>query len=84
MSRVIPRFDVLAAARFSPATDINGKHKRIDLAEVFGENVFGLHQMKARLPKPQYRALLSTIQNGTELDSTVADSVAIAMKEWAL
>ncbi len=84
MSRVAPRFDVLAAARFAPATNVIGKHKRIDLAEVFGENVFGLHQMKSRLPKAQYKALQSTIQSGTELDPTVADSVAIAMKEWAL
>ena len=84
MPRVIPRFDVLAAARFSPPSDANGKHKRIDLEKIFGENVFGLYEMKSRLPKPQYKALLSTIQNGTDLDPNVADAVAAGMKEWAL
>jgi len=80
MSRVVPRFDTLAAAKYVSGPD----EKRIDLEEVFGENLFGLHQMASRLPKAQYEALLSTIQNGTELDASVADSVAKAMKEWAL
>jgi glutamine synthetase len=58
--------------------------KRTNLAEVFGENVFSLHQMKSRLPKPQYEALLSTIRRSAELDPSVADAVAVAMKDWAL
>lgn len=85
MTRVAPRFDTLAAAKYaSPTADGAEEKKRIDLEEVFGENVFGLHQMKSRLPKPAYEALLSTIRNGTELDPTVADAVAVAMKDWAL
>ena len=36
---------------------------RADLEEVFGENLFGLHEMKSRMPSAQYEALLSTIQN---------------------
>jgi glutamine synthetase len=82
---VIHRFDTLAAARYSsPATDGSDDRKRTNLEEVFGENVFGLHQMKSRLPKPQFEALLSTMRNGTELDASVADAVAVAMKDWAL
>jgi glutamine synthetase len=82
---VIHRFDTLAAARYSsPATNGGDDRKRTNLEEVFGENVFGLHQMKSRLPKPQFEALLSTMRNGTELDSSVADAVAVAMKDWAL
>src|SRR5690606_11348075 len=42
-----------------------------------------LQEMKARLPKQVYKALIATIQEGTELDATVADAVALAMKEWA-
>jgi glutamine synthetase len=84
MTRVTPRFDTLAAARYSsPATDGDRKD-RVDLESVFGENLFGLNQMKSRLPKPQYEALLETIQQGSELDSSVADAVAMAMKEWAM
>jgi glutamine synthetase len=83
MSRVIARFDTLAAAKYD-STPAGEKRSRIDLQEVFGENLFGLHQMKSRMPNAQYEALLSTIQNGTELDPSVADAVAAAMKEWAL
>jgi glutamine synthetase len=83
MSRVIPRFDTLAAAKYD-STPNDEKRHRTDLEEVFGENVFSLHQMKARMQSAQYEALLSTIQNGTELDASVADGVASAMKEWAL
>ena len=47
MTRVIPRFDTLAAAKYTPALGADGgeEKKRIDLEEVFGENLFGLHQM---------------------------------------
>lgn len=83
MSRVIPRFDTLAAAKYD-STPSSQKRHRTNLEEVYGENLFGLHEMKSRLPTAQYEALLSTIENGTELDGSVADSVASAMKEWAL
>lgn len=86
MTRVVPRFDILAAAKYEAPTSSGPteKKKRVDLEAVFGDNVFGLHQMKSRLPKPQYDALLSTIRSGAELDPSVADAVAVAMKEWAL
>lgn len=83
MSRVIPRFDTLAAAKYDSAPTPD-KHHRTDLKEVYGENVFSLHEMESRLPKPEYEALLSTMQNRTALDPSVADAVANAMKEWAL
>jgi len=78
-----PRFDTLAAARHRTYTK-NGARQSVNLEEVFGRNVFGLHEMKTRLPKPQFKILLSTIRSGTTLDPTVADAVAVAMKEWAL
>ncbi len=86
MTRVIPRFDILAAATYTspPVVTNGGDEKRPGLEEVFGDHLFGLHQMKSRLPKPQYEALLSTVRNGTELDPSVADAVAVAMKEWAM
>jgi glutamine synthetase len=83
MSKVIARFDTLAAAKYE-STPSAEKHHRTNLEEVFGENVFGLHQMKSRMPSAKYEALLSTIENGTELDASVAEAVASAMKEWAL
>src|SRR3954470_8997172 len=51
---------------------------------IFGENVFGLANMKARLPKEVFKSLKKTIETGALLDSSTADSVATAMKEWAI
>jgi glutamine synthetase len=82
------RFDTLAAGKnWTPSTKPNGnshKQKPMNIEEIFGENTFGLAEMKARLPKPTYKALMSTVESGTELDPSLADAVAIAMKEWAL
>ncbi len=86
MTRVMPRFDTLAAARYTSAAagNGNGKSTRTDIEAVFGQNLFGLNQLKTRLPKPQYKALIATIQDGTRLDQSLADSVALAMREWAM
>ncbi|MGH7483222.1 MAG: glutamine synthetase III [Longimicrobiales bacterium] len=83
------RFDALAAAKgWSPVVNGEGRVAprlpSFDIEKIFGENTFGLAEMQARLPKSAYRALLDTIRNGTELDPSVADAVAIAMKEWAV
>lgn len=40
--------------------------------------------MREKLPKDMYKALKKTIENGTHLELDVANSVAVAMKEWAL
>jgi len=85
MIRTSSRFDNLAAAKTWIAVDRNGSDVRsVDPQQIFGENTFGLEQMKARLPKPVFQALLATIDEGRELDLSVADAVAVAMKEWAL
>ncbi|MGB3543339.1 glutamine synthetase III, partial [Rubrivirga sp.] len=55
-----------------------------DVEEIFGQNTFGLAQMKSRLPKSVYKKLTATISNGDPFDETVADAVALAMKEWAV
>jgi len=78
------RFDTLAAARHRSPNNNSVARKQVDLEEIYGENVFGLREMMSGLPKPQFKALLSTLRDGTPLDPTVADAVAVAMKEWAL
>jgi glutamine synthetase len=82
------RFDTLAAARgWTPAGRpelANGVAARgMDIERIFGENTFGLNEMRARLPKPTFQGILSTIERGAELDPKVADAIALAMKEWA-
>jgi glutamine synthetase len=57
--------------------------KPMNIEEIFGENTFGPKEMRARLPRPVYRAIQATIESGTTLDPSLADAVAIAMKEWA-
>ncbi len=61
---------------------------RIDLEEpvesIYGQNVFSMDLMEARLPKAVFKSLKKTIESGEPLDPTVADVVASAMKEWAL
>ncbi len=52
--------------------------------ELFCANVFCKKVMKARLPKPIFKSLISTIEAGKKLDPTVADIVAAAMKDWAI
>lgn len=52
--------------------------------ELFGSNVFSLKVMQDRLPKGIFRSLKRTIDRGEKLDASVADSVASAMKAWAL
>lgn len=52
--------------------------------ENFGKLVFDDREMKARLSGKVYNSLKKTISEGAKLDSTVADAVAIAMKDWAV
>ncbi len=54
------------------------------LHEIFGTNVFSDAIMKEHLPKPTYKALRKTIDEGLDLDPAVADVVAIAMMDWAI
>ncbi|HLQ37483.1 MAG TPA: glutamine synthetase III, partial [Planctomycetota bacterium] len=58
--------------------------QRRPLPELFSANVFGLQQMRARLPENAFRALQSCMEHGSELDPLLADQVANAMKEWAV
>lgn len=52
--------------------------------ELFGANVFSKSVMKDRLPKPVFKSLVKTIEEGQKLDPAVADVVAAAMKDWAI
>src|SRR4051795_3841858 len=53
-------------------------------ADIFGENVFSLDEQRQRLPKHVFKQLTKTLATGGALDPALADSVAQAMKEWAL
>ena len=55
-----------------------------NIPEIYGSLVFNDRIMRSKLPKDMYKALKKTIENGTHLELDVANSVAVAMKEWAI
>ncbi len=55
-----------------------------EIPELYGSMIFSDKVMRKKLPKDMYKALRKTIENGTHLELDVANSVAVAMKEWAV
>ena len=55
-----------------------------DIPTLYGSLVFSDKVLRNKLPKDVYKALRKTIENGTHLELDVANSVAVAMKEWAV
>ncbi len=52
--------------------------------QLYGTNVFTLEEQRQRLPKDVYKQLKATLAAGQPLDSSLADAVAQAMREWAM
>ncbi|BBD07736.1 glutamine synthetase III [Desulfovibrio ferrophilus] len=53
-------------------------------SEIFGCNVFSMKVMEERLPKSIFKSLKKTVDNGQQLDPSIADTVAAAMRDWAV
>jgi len=68
--------------KFDPPRDEHGK--RLKVSEFYGVNTFDIHKMKEKLPKETYTKLVATINAGKKLDQDIANTVAHAIKEWAL
>jgi glutamine synthetase len=68
--------------KFDPPRDEHGK--RLKVSEFYGVNTFDIHKMKEKLPKEVYTKLVATINAGKKLDQDIANTVAHAIKEWAL
>ena len=54
------------------------------VSEYFGSLVFDDRVMKASLPAKVYQSLRKTIDEGAQLDISVSNAVATAMKDWAV
>ena len=54
------------------------------LEDIWAVDVFSLNKMKQCLPKAVFKSLKKTIETGEELDVSIADTVASAMKDWAI
>jgi glutamine synthetase len=55
-----------------------------NIPELYGSMVFNDSVMRAKLPKEVYKSLKKTIFTGKQIDISIADTVANAMKEWAI
>lgn len=78
------RQNTVAAVLANAATASTFDYKLEPTSEVWGNNVFSLDKMAERLPKAVFKSLMRTIATGDELDLSVADAVAEAMKTWAI
>ncbi|MEJ7817646.1 MAG: glutamine synthetase III [Thermoleophilaceae bacterium] len=75
----------VTAAQWTPN---GGSMGSVDLTQAennpFGSNVFSLAVQRQRLPKEVFQRLHKSLENGEALDTSLADAVALGMKEWAL
>ena len=81
----------MTAARLNTNINIASRGDAADYApqsaqitDIFGAQVFNDNVMRQRLPKQVYKTLKKTIQNREPLDAIIADTVAAAMKDWAV
>ncbi|MBC8124807.1 MAG: glutamine synthetase III, partial [Candidatus Kapabacteria bacterium] len=54
------------------------------VTEVFASDVLTMEELRQRLSKPVWRSLLATTERGDTLDPAISDTVALAMKTWAM
>jgi glutamine synthetase len=79
------RQENVTAAQWSPnGATLGAPDLTLPDNQIFGDNVFSPAEQRTRLPKAVYKQLQSTLERGEALDSSLADAVALAMKEWAL
>ncbi len=76
--------NVTAAQWSANGTALGSPDLTIADNQIFGANVFSPAVQRRRLPKHVYKALQRTLARGEALDTSLADAVAQAMKEWAM
>ena len=77
------RIHNVSAAQWSANGEgLGGRDLTQSANQVFGANVFSLAEQRKRLPRHIYSQLRATIARGAELDTSLADAVAQAMKDW--
>ena len=84
MSGSTARLQAISAVTNYKNTAPPVNYQQLSSKDCFGANVFTLKEMQSRLPKPIYKSLKKTIETGSQLDNSVADVVASAMRDWAI
>jgi glutamine synthetase len=81
----MPRTQNVLAAQWSPNGEALGSTDLTVAAnQVFGNNVFSPAVQRQRLPKAVYQRLQATLSRGEAIDTSLADQIATAMKDWAM
>jgi glutamine synthetase len=78
------RTNAISAINTYASTGPAWNFRETPTSQIFGANVFSAAVMKERLPKSVYKTLQATIKLGKPLDPSIADAVALAMKDWAI
>ena len=60
------------------------KEKEIQISKYYGEDIFSMKTMQQKLPKDVYLRVVEIINEGRKMDAETANSVAHAIKEWAI
>ncbi|SIN90661.1 glutamine synthetase III family protein [Halodesulfovibrio marinisediminis] len=84
MSGSLARLNAISAVNKTTSTSKPLNFLEEKPTDLFGCNVFNDKVMQEHLPKPVYKSLKRTMENGEQMDPSIADAVASAMKEWAL
>lgn len=84
MSGNISRRDAVKAVTTYKPSSAPLNFAETSASEIFGSNVFSMKVMAERLPRAMFKSLKKTIENGESLDPSIADTVAAAMKDWAV
>ena len=78
------QFDVLSAARNWKFDGATGPSPSDVVGEVFASDVLTMEELRQQLSKPAWKALQATMERGALIDPAIADTVALAMKTWAM
>ncbi len=60
------------------------KEKDVQISKYYGEDTFSTKVMMEKLPKDVYKRVTEIIHEGRKLDQDIANSIAHAIKEWAI
>lgn len=76
------RFEALKKLNERPKVHVEPTTPNI--SQIFGENVFGMEQMRATLAPAVFKKVSNAIKNHEKIDESTADAVASAAKSWAI
>ncbi|MBX9942261.1 MAG: glutamine synthetase III [Candidatus Obscuribacterales bacterium] len=78
------RADALKAVQSRTPVHTGIDYTETSVSDIFAQNVFNRATMRAVLPKNVYKAVIRCLDHGEQLDASMADIVANAMKDWAI